>query len=328
MPANRFMPNLITEELAFERLLAGGVVAVPTETVYGLACLAESADAVARVFKIKKRPSDNPLICHFHSVSQISAYVQPLSETEKILFDHFSPGPLSLLLRLNENSPLYPATRSGRTVVVRIPAHPVFLSLLKKINKPIAAPSANTSGRYSAVNTQMVLADVGALTDGIIEGGECVNGIESTIVEVSDKQVTILRPGVIGPDDLLDVLQSNEIDVPVRYGTTEQTTPGTKYKHYAPKTKIREITSPDQFSSDKRVVFISTDEYTSRIQNVHTLSLGSLQYPRQIASTLYQTMFKLDQLHADEALIFLPEINNKHWQITIRNRLNKMLSSS
>jgi tRNA threonylcarbamoyl adenosine modification protein (Sua5/YciO/YrdC/YwlC family) len=220
MPANRFMPNLITEELAFERLLAGGVVAVPTETVYGLACLAESADAVARVFKIKKRPSDNPLICHFHSVSQISAYVQPLSETEKILFDHFSPGPLSLLLRLNENSPLYPATRSGRTVVVRIPAHPVFLSLLKKINKPIAAPSANTSGRYSAVNTQMVLADVGALTDGIIEGGECVNGIESTIVEVSDKQVTILRPGVIGPDDLQDVLQSNEIDVPVRYGTT------------------------------------------------------------------------------------------------------------
>jgi hypothetical protein len=144
---------------------------------------------------------------------------------------------------------------------------------------------------------------------------------------VSDKQVTILRPGVIGPDELQDVLQSNEIDVPVRYGTTEQTTPGTKYKHYAPKTKIREITSPDQFSSDKRVVFISTDEYTSRIQNVHTLSLGSLQYPRQIASALYQTMFKLDQLHAAEALIFLPEINHpeSHNKINFRIMKNILL---
>lgn len=166
------MKTLLSEEEALKILRSGGIVAVPTETVYGLACVAENKDAVAEIYAIKQRPADNPLICHFYSLEQLKQYVQPINDIEEVLIQHFCPGPLSFVLTLRKNSPLSFATGGRESVVARIPAHPLFLSLLTKMNKPLAAPSANTSGKYSATNAQMVLHDLGDKIQGVLDGGE------------------------------------------------------------------------------------------------------------------------------------------------------------
>ncbi len=322
------MKKVINEQEALSILLSGGVVALPTETVYGLACVAENSNAVERIYNIKQRPKDNPLICHFYSVKQIAEYVNTLSKTEETLLEHFCPGPLSMLLPLKDNSPLLPATGGRNSVVARVPAHPLFLALLLQINKPLAAPSANTSGKYSAVNSEMVIRDIGEKIDGVIDGGECRNGIESTIIQVQNDNVTILRPGVIGPGEIADVLLNSGIKATIQYGTAVQTTPGARYKHYAPNTPLTEISELNQIKIRDDESLITVDEYFDVQLQERCISLGSLSKPEQIAARLYKTMFFLDQLNVKKAWLYLPEIPDAHWNATIRNRLNKILHTN
>jgi L-threonylcarbamoyladenylate synthase len=320
------MSKYLNEQEAAQILISGGVVALPTETVYGLACLAENKDAVHRIYQIKNRPADNPLICHFYSVEQLLNYVEEPNTIEKILLSHFTPGPVSLLLRLKKDSPLLWATAGRNTVVARIPAHPSFLSLLQKIQKPIAAPSANTSGLYSATTAEMVLLDIGEKIDGIVDGGACETGIESTIICVKEDTLQILRPGVIGPSEISDVLKSFHINIPVTYSQSTMTTPGAKYKHYAPRTPLISIQSLDQVHSLTNEVLLTVNETAYNLnKSMKIIALGSIKEPEQIAATLYRSLFEMDQLKVNRAFIYLPLIEDEHWNYTLRNRIDKML---
>ncbi len=322
------MKTLLSEEDALKILRSGGIVAVPTETVYGLACVAENKDAVAEIYAIKQRPADNPLICHFYSLEQLKQYVQPINDIEEVLIQHFCPGPLSFVLTLRKNSPLSFATGGRESVVARIPAHPLFLSLLTKMNKPLAAPSANTSGKFSATNAQMVLHDLGDKIQGVLDGGESINGLESTIIQTTSEEIIILRPGVIGPNELEEILKEKFPNIKIHYGTSAQTTPGAHYKHYAPHTPLFEIKNISEWIPDSSSALITVDEILNTIhRQANILSLGSIHQPNKIASSLYKTMFLLDEMHLKQAFVFLPEITDAHWHITIRNRLNKMLEA-
>ncbi len=209
----------------------GGIVAIPTETVYGLGADATNERAVASVFEAKGRPQDNPLICHIASISDLDEIAYDETGIAKYLFGIFSPGPLTLVLRKKNVIP-DSVTAGLSTVAVRIPNHKTALEFIKKSGVPIAAPSANTSGRPSPTTARDVYEDLNGKIPLIIDGGECGVGIESTVLDVSGEIPVILRPGMITAEDLLEHIDN----VQLFRGRviSAAPAPGMKYRHYAP----------------------------------------------------------------------------------------------
>ncbi len=215
---------------AVELLNRGELVAFPTETVYGLGAVATDEEAVKSIFVAKGRPSDNPLIVHVSDVASIDSVARDVPEVAKRLFERFSPGPLTIVLPKSYNIPDV-VTAGLDTVGVRIPDHPLALALLARLAKGVAAPSANTSSRVSPSRAIDVYEDMCGKIPLILDGGQCRVGIESTVLDLTKEVPTILRPGGITADMLLEVLPqvqtfSGEIKV--------AEAPGMKYKHYAP----------------------------------------------------------------------------------------------
>ncbi len=209
----------------------GGIVAIPTETVYGLGADATNEKAVASVFVAKGRPQDNPLICHISSIEELDAIAYDDTGIAKTLFKAFSPGPLTLVLKKKDVVP-DSVTAGLDTVAVRIPNHKIALEFIKKCGVPIAAPSANTSGRPSPTRAEDVYEDLNGKLPLIIDGGECGVGIESTVLDVSGEIPVILRPGMITAEDLLKHVDN----VQLFRGRviSAAPAPGMKYRHYAP----------------------------------------------------------------------------------------------
>ena len=209
----------------------GGIVAFPTETVYGLGANALNSDAVSSVFVAKGRPQDNPLICHVSSYEELLTIAYDDTGIAKKLLDAFSPGPLTLVLKKRDNVP-DTVTAGLSTVAVRIPDHEVALNLIKESGCPIAAPSANTSGRPSPTTADEVYEDMCGKIPMIIDGGKCDVGIESTVLDVSGEIPVILRPGRITTEMLLNFIDN----VQLFRGrvVTAAPSPGMKYRHYAP----------------------------------------------------------------------------------------------
>lgn len=215
-------------------LKKGELLAFPTETVYGLGADATNNEAIQKIFIAKGRPSDNPLIVHIASVSQLEIVTNEWSKEKDILANFFWPGPLTIISkRSNEISPL---VSSGLTTVgIRIPEHPLALELLALVNKPIAAPSANLSGRPSPTTSEMVSHDLEGRIEGILTTKEALTfGLESTVVSLdeSDKKLYILREGFITREELQDALPS--FKVLLGKGENLKASPGTKYAHYQP----------------------------------------------------------------------------------------------
>lgn len=217
---------------AAQHLRNGGLVAIPTETVYGLAANAFDPDAVIRIFEAKKRPLFNPLIVHAASMEQLTAFAGPVPAPLKQLCDHFWPGPLTVLLPRKEA--IHPIVTAGSPLVaVRIPAHPLTLNLLSAIPFPLAAPSANLFGTVSPTTAQHVADQFGDTLDYILDGGPCKVGIESTIVKMGDdEKVWVLRPGGVPMEALADVL--GYVPMRVRSATETPEAPGMLRSHYAP----------------------------------------------------------------------------------------------
>lgn len=209
----------------------GGIVGIPTETVYGLGADATNEKAVASVFTAKGRPQDNPLICHISDISELDKIAYDDTGIAKKLFSYFSPGPLTLVLKKKDLVP-NSVTAGLDTVAVRIPNHKIALEFIKKCGVPIAAPSANTSGRPSPTTAQDVYEDLNGKIPLIIDGGECGVGIESTVLDVSGEIPVILRPGMITAEDLLKCIDN----VQLFRGRviSAAPAPGMKYRHYAP----------------------------------------------------------------------------------------------
>ncbi|MFP5308166.1 MAG: L-threonylcarbamoyladenylate synthase [Actinomycetes bacterium] len=219
-------------DVAAALLADGGLVAFPTETVYGLGADATDAEAVARVFAAKGRPADNPLIVHLAAARDLRGVVAEVTALAEDLATRFWPGPLTLVLDADPSLPR--ATTGGLgTVAVRVPDHPVARALLQAAGVPVAAPSANTSGRPSPTTAAHVAADLGDALDAILDGGPCPLGVESTVVDARGTVPVVLREGGISREDL---------GLPARdeQGTERDLTasPGTRYRHYAPRCRV------------------------------------------------------------------------------------------
>lgn len=225
-------------ELAAHCLQRGEVVAVPTETVYGLAADAENQDAVAKIFQAKNRPANNPLITHVLSAADATQLTGPWPKSAQILAAAFWPGPLTLILP--SSGKLAPAVSAGLpTVGIRVPAHPVMRGILEKCGRPLAAPSANESGHVSPTTAAHVLADLRGRIKLIVDGGPSAVGIESTVVGFNGEQLIIYRPGIITAEDIEVALRRAGTSVPILHHSAlgddqPLPSPGLLSRHYAP----------------------------------------------------------------------------------------------
>jgi len=222
---------------------SGGLVVFPTETVWGIGADATNQKAVERIFMAKGRPQDNPLIVHVADVDSVSLAAQEVSEAEQLLFKAFSPGPITIILP--RNASIAKAVTAGLdTVGVRIPSHPVAHAFLLAAGVPVAAPSANRSGRPSPTDADMAFHELGGRVDAILEGESSIVGVESTIVWVNDQRAHILRHGGVGPDEVEKALQRGgskvhlESDATRNASPTTPRAPGTRYRHYSPQALV------------------------------------------------------------------------------------------
>ncbi|CAK7284794.1 L-threonylcarbamoyladenylate synthase [Streptomyces misionensis] len=220
-------------EKAAAVLRAGGLVALPTETVYGLGANAEDASAVARIFQVKGRPPSHPLIVHLGGAEHLDDWVEDVPAAARLLAEHFWPGPLTLVLRRGRRVPLE-ATGGLETVAVRVPDHPVALALLAAFGGGVTAPSANRFGSVSPTTADHVRAELGDAVDFVLDGGPCEVGVESTIVDVTGEIPSILRPGGVTREALEAVLGC-PLAVP---STSRVRVPGQHPSHYAPQARV------------------------------------------------------------------------------------------
>ena len=223
-------------EAAAKIIKAGGLVAIPTETVYGLGANGLDVDAVAKIFQAKGRPQDNPLILHISGPEQIELFCHHIPQKAYDLAERFWPGPLTIVLPARDNVPKR-TTGGLSTVGVRCPDHNVTREIIRLSGVPIAAPSANISGKPSTTTAQHVLHDHDGRIDAVVDGGSCRVGVESTIVDLTEERPRLLRPGGITPEQLLEVLGDLVVDKAVTAQIDKDEVvkaPGMKYRHYAP----------------------------------------------------------------------------------------------
>ncbi len=243
-----------TPELAGEILKNGGLVAIPTETVYGLAANALDAAAVKKIFAAKGRPQDNPLIVHVQSLDEIPPLVEKVDKRLPALAERFWPGPLTVIMKSSANVPDEVTAGLG-TVAVRMPSHPAARAIIKAAGVPLAAPSANASGKPSPTRAEHVKRDLDGKIDAVVDGGECSVGVESTVLTLETQPPSLLRPGGVTPDELREVLGeisvSHAVFEKLADGEKAQS-PGMKYKHYAPETRVSIIKG--SFESYKKFV--------------------------------------------------------------------------
>ncbi len=226
-----------TLERAGELIREGHLVAFPTETVYGLGANALDADAVRRIFEAKGRPGDNPLIVHISALSQLPALIAGApSPAARALMDAYWPGPMTLIFPKSDAVPEAVTAGLG-TVAVRFPAHPAARALIDAAGVPIAAPSANRSGRPSPTSARHVLEDMDGRVPLILDGGDCEVGLESTVIDLSGETPRVLRPGGVTPEMIVAACGSAGVDPAVMRPLGENEvarSPGMKYRHYAP----------------------------------------------------------------------------------------------
>ncbi len=319
-------------------LASGGIVAFPTETVYGLGADARNTAAVEAVFAAKGRPSDNPLIVHISQQSQLQALVQRVLPVEQQLMEAFWPGPLTLVMPVIDGA-LSPRVTAGLdTVGVRMPDHPVALALITAADCPLAAPSANRSGRPSPTTAAHVADDLAGRIDGIVDGGSAGVGVESTVIQVQEEgHILILRPGGITREQLLTVAERVELD-PALSGVAAETAPrapGMKYTHYAPKGNMSIVTGDhlqevSAFMQEQLVAAQARGERTGVLvfdedQTVYEgslrLTLGSLSRPEEAASRLYGHLREFDE--AEITFILAQGCAEQGVGLAVMNRLYK-----
>ncbi len=234
----KLLDSTQTEEAA-EIILRGGLVAMPTETVYGLAADALRGESVAKIFAAKGRPADNPLIVHIWEPSQLDGLVRFVPEKARILSEKFWPGPLTMILPKADVIP-DEVSAGLDTVAVRCPSHPVARELIR-LSCPLAAPSANLSGSPSPTTLRHVISDMDGRIDAVLDGGDCEVGLESTVISLACDPPRLLRPGGITVEQLRAAIGDVEVDAAVTKPLAEgaaAASPGMKYKHYAPKAEV------------------------------------------------------------------------------------------
>lgn len=334
--------NVKIYEAAGRILKSGGLVAFPTETVYGLGGDALNPTASEKIYAAKGRPSDNPLIVHISKVQDLYELCADVPEKALLLAEKFWPGPLTMVLPKNDK---VPKTTTGGldTVAIRMPNHPVALDLIRTSGVFIAAPSANLSGRPSPTKAEHVLQDMNGRIDMIIDGGSVEIGIESTIIDLTEEEPVILRPGFITEKMLSEVVGNVQIDPAVALGTIGKTgqgdfkpkAPGMKYRHYAPKGDLTIVESEDvekvisyinqqvdMLSKEgKTTGVLTTEDNISLYKADHVLSVGQRADELSISSHLFDVLRQFDDLGVE--CIFSEGFAREDVGYAIMNRLMK-----
>ena len=302
-------------------LRAGGLVAFPTETVYGLGADAENAAAVRRIFDVKGRPEAHPLIVHIGRPEWLGQWVADISPKARRLAREFWPGPLTLILRRGSRIPLA-VTGGLETVGVRVPNHSLALAMLQSFGGAVAAPSANRFGRVSPTRAEHVREDLGGLVDFILDGGPCRIGVESTIVDMSADAPAILRPGGVTREQLEAVLGQT---IPLR-PTGPVRSPGQHALHYAPRAEVV-IVQPNELAAratdlaaqGRRVVTLCDPSSVPLPAGIECLPLPDS--PNDAARSLYDTLREVDRRGFDVAVVSLPP--EQHIGLAIADRLRR-----
>ncbi|WP_026568207.1 L-threonylcarbamoyladenylate synthase [Bacillus sp. UNC41MFS5] len=306
------------------------VVALPTETVYGLGGNAKSDVAVEKIFAAKGRPSDNPLIIHIAEKNQLNAFVADVPEKAERLIEAFWPGPLTIIFKRKEGVLSETATAGLATVAVRMPDHPVALALLKSCGLPIAAPSANSSGKPSPTTANHVLDDLNGKIAGVIDGGATGIGVESTVVDCTEAIPVILRPGGVTKEQLESVVGEVHMDSALTDEAARPKAPGMKYRHYAPNAPLFMVSGTTKFlqglveekrREGLRVGVLTTEENAQLFEADVVLTCGKRAELETVAAALYDTLrrFNLEMVDVIYSEVF-PNTGVGH---AIMNRLQK-----
>ena len=311
-------------------LRAGGLVAIPTETVYGLGADGLNPAAVERIFAAKGRPQDNPLILHVPDDSWLARYCEDIPETAYALTKRFWPGPLTLILPRKEVVP--DAVTAGLdTVGMRCPACAVTRAILAAAEVPVAAPSANTSGRPSPTTAAHVLEDMDGKIDAVVDGGPCSVGVESTIVDLTCTPPRLLRPGGVTLEQLREALGDVDVDPAVRrlMGEGEKPrAPGMKYRHYAPKAPVTVVTGDPAAGAawiaahlGEKSGVICFDEFAQRFPDHIVESIGPAGDKAEQARRVFDALRAFDATDVTEIYAQCPDPSGIG--LAVSNRLNK-----
>lgn len=317
-------PDRIAE--AAKILREGGLVAFPTETVYGLGANALSTEAVEGIFRAKGRPTTNPLIVHLASLQQWSSVAAEFPEAARQLADAFWPGPLTLVLPKSAAIPLI-VTAGGPTVAVRIPRHPVAFALLEAVGLPIAAPSANRSTELSPTRAEHVFESLGGRIDLILDAGPTTAGIESTVVDVTTHPPRLLRPGPIAPSELEAYL--GPMLLPGQMVPTAEEpirSPGLSARHYAPRTPLELVDDVECAAArfpgnvgELWAIVARAEEVPELPQGIRIVTMPNDS--AGFASRLYDVLHELDHAGLERILVIAPP-PNEEW-LAVRDRLRR-----
>ena len=331
-------PNKIDADIILQAgniIKQGGLVAFPTETVYGLGGDALQAESSKKIYAAKGRPSDNPLIVHIADMEHLPHICREVPETMRILAENFWPGPLTMIVEKSDAVP-HETTGGLDTVAIRMPDHAVALEFIKAAGGYIAAPSANASGRPSPTLAEHVREDLGGRIEMILDGGEVGIGVESTIVDLTVNPPMILRPGYITREMLERVLGQVEADTTIMSGTDKKApkAPGMKYRHYAPRGEmtIVEGNAEDVIatineevgkaaSQGQRTGVLCTDETVSHIRADVIKNAGSRTDEHEIARNIYRILREFDDEGVD--VIFSEGFSTDGFGQAVMNRLLK-----
>ena len=282
---------------AAEIIRRGGIVAFPTETVYGLGANAFNPLAVARVFETKRRPYFDPLIVHVANPADVEKLAKQIPSNAKKLIERFWPGPLTVVLLKEENIPDI-VTAGLPTVAIRMPSHPMALALIKKSKCPIAAPSANPFGYLSPTTAEHVREQLGDQIDFILDGGPCLVGVESTIVSFSTRKPRLLRPGGVSLEEIQSIIGKVEVSSAME---SRPSAPGMLARHYAPRTPIMLDLGEKDLSSykNRKIGFLLFREPKKSFKKEHIEVLSKKGDLREAAANLFSAIRRLDALHLD-----------------------------
>jgi L-threonylcarbamoyladenylate synthase len=306
------------------------VVALPTETVYGLGGNAESDEAVGKIFAAKGRPADNPLIIHIAEQRQLNSFVTEIPDKARLLMAAFWPGPLTIIFKKKDGVLSEKATAGLSTVAVRMPDHPVALALLKKCGLPIAAPSANSSGKPSPTKAGHVIDDLDGKIAGVLDGGATGVGVESTVVDCTEGIPVILRPGGVTKEQLEAIIGEVHEDPALTDEEARPKSPGMKYRHYAPNAPLHMVSGTTAFLQSLveekrreglRVGVLTTEENVAVIKADVVLACGKRAALETVAASLYDVLRCFNQGGVD--IIYSEVFPNTGVGHAIMNRLQK-----
>ena len=317
----------------FGKMLADGkTVIFPTETVYGLGANALDENAAAKIYEAKGRPSDNPLLVHVSDIEDVDVLVEEVDKKAKLLMEKFWPGPLTILFNKKD---IIPDRTSGglSTVAIRMPSDEVARNLIRASKVPIAAPSANISGKPSPTKAEHIIKDMDGRVDGILVGKDCDFGVESTIIDLSGDCPLVLRPGCITLEMLRDVLGKVEIDPSLMNmaDNIKAKAPGMKYKHYSPNAEVYIVSGENEKRIKKINELIEENskkglktgvlcmKMNSSKYNTRTFDLGNSY--EEVAHNLFDELIRLDELGIDIA--YAESFEEKGVGVAIMNRLKK-----